>query len=77
MLEGGLSQHSCISHDTTNASRCRHIPRASLGQPRVNLGQKVFWVAQRMLMGDQNWAHFNHYKAYNDKKIPITKFVAI
>ncbi len=45
-----LSQHRCICHDKTDASGCRCTPvscqyKVSLGQPKVNLGQRDFRAA--------------------------------
>jgi hypothetical protein len=46
----GLSWGSCIHHNAIDSSRCRCTFRScqykvSLGQPRVNLGQRDYQVA--------------------------------
>jgi hypothetical protein len=53
----GMSRCSSVHHDMTNASRRKctlvsHQYRVSLGQLKVNLGQKDSWAAQGMFMGN-------------------------
>ncbi len=66
-----LSWCSCIHHNAIDASRCRCTfgscqYKVSLGQLRVNLGQRDYQVARGRFLGNQNWAYFGCCKICDD-----------